>query len=235
MRLAEFITKHRERLFERWEEYARGRLDRDLDKSELLDHLPEFVDDLVQAPKRERPDYSKRLDRALTRLDDLVDDSLIEARLYGEPRLNVERLRALELVEHAHDDLAGQLAEKNLLLEHEVEDFTLDGDRTLLGSALTNLMRNAVKFTPDGGRITVAAHHTDGRAVFRVQDQCGGIPEAFLPRLFEPFAQARPAKGGSGLGLLIVKQAVEAHGGSVEVENQPGRGCCFTVDLPRHR
>lgn len=188
---------------------------------------------LVQVPDEERGPHLERLDRALAQLEQLVDDSLIEARLYGEPRLNVESLRSIEVVESAYADLGGQIAEKNLLLSNKVEDFTLETDRTLLVSALTNLMRNAVKFTRNGGRIVVTAQHTDGRAVFGVRDECGGIPEDFMPKLFKPFVQAQSGKGGSGLGLLIVKQAVEAHGGTVDVDNEPGKGCCFTLELPR--
>lgn len=190
---------------------------------------------LAHAPETERGTYLGRLDRALRQLAELVDDSLIGARLYGEPHLDVERLRSLELIEQAHDDLDEQIAEKNLVVEHEIEDFTLDGDRTLLRSALINVLRNAVKLTRDGGRILVAARHTNGDAVFEVQDECGGIPEDLMPRLFRPFAQARSARGGSGLGLVIVKQAVEAHGGAVEVDNHPGKGCRFRLILPRQR
>ena len=190
---------------------------------------------LARVPESEREQQQKRLERALTQLENLVDDSLIEARLYGEPRLHVKSLRAVDLVEAAHEDLLGQITEKRLVLEQKVEDFALEADRTLLSSALVNLMRNAVKFTREGGRIVVTARHTNGSAVFAVRDECGGIPEDFMPRLFKPFSQARSGKGGSGLGLLIVKQAVEAHGGTVTVENEPGRGCCFRLELPRQQ
>ena len=349
--LADFIAANTDLLIERWQAYARERLELELDHSALLDHLPHFVDDLIEAlrsdkgtwphvesakghgrqrlevgvdvgsltremtlvgetiaefaeergedfssrdllrmtsiigegaaasvsayaalrdrqlaeqaaqhfsfiaheirnplhsarlaaqvlasvPESDREQHWQRLDRALAQLEQLVDDSLIEARLYGDTRLHVQSVRSVELVEQAHEDLGGQVAEKALILEHAVEDFTLEADRTLLGSALVNLMRNAVKFTCKGGRIVVTARHTNGTAVFAVRDECGGIPENFMPKLFKPFVQARSEKGGSGLGLLIVKQAVEAHGGTVTVENEPGSGCCFKIELPRHQ
>ena len=193
------------------------------------------ADVLARVPESDREQYRKRLERALTQLENLVDDSLIEARLYGEPRLNVKPLRSVDLVEQAHEDLLGQISEKRLVLEQEVEDFTLEADPTLLGSALVNLMRNAVKFTHEGGRIVVTARHANGSTSFAVRDECGGIPEDFLPKLFKHFSQERSEKGGSGLGLLIVKQAVEAHGGTVTVQNEPGRGCCFRLELPRQQ
>lgn len=187
---------------------------------------------VAAAPQAEREKHLKRLDRSLSQLTDLVNDSLIEAQLYGEPQLNIERVAAGELLQEACDDLAEQIAERNLRVETKVADFVLDADRKLLGSAVLNVLRNAVKFSRDGGRIAVEARQADGRALFDFKDQCGGIPADFMPRLFEPFVVARSAKGGSGLGLLIVKQAVEAHGGSVDVDNHPGEGCTFTLNLP---
>lgn len=184
------------------------------------------------APESERAKHLERLDRSLSQLTALVDDSLIEARLYGEPRLHIERVDARELVRTVRDDLAGQVEERGLSITTEVEAFSLDVDRALILSALTNLLKNAVKFTREGGRIALEARQVDGRAVFEVGDQCGGIPDDVLPRLFEPFVQAEPRKGGSGLGLVIVKQAAEAHGGTVRVDNRPGTGCSFVLDLP---
>lgn len=348
MHLAEFIEANKERLIERWQEYARERLELDLNNSQLLNDLPHFVDDLIEAlrskagkwphiesakghgrqrmrvgvdigsltlemtlvgatiaelaveqgedfscsdllplmnviglgaaasvrayaalrdeeladqaaqhfsfiaheirnplhnarlaaqvlavaPESERVPYIERLDRALSQLTNLVDDSLIEARLYGDPRLNVQRVDARELIETVCEDLAAQVQERGLALTTEVEDFSLEVDRTVILSALNNLLKNAVKFTRDAGHIVLRAKCVGDRAVFEVGDQCGGIPEELKPSLFRPFAQADPEKGGSGLGLVIVKQAAEVHGGTVSVTNQPGVGCCFVLDLP---
>jgi signal transduction histidine kinase len=180
----------------------------------------------------ERTKHMERLDRALSQLGELVDDSLIEARLYSEPHLNLQRVDVRKLIEYVCDDLTAQTQERDLTVTTEVEDFALEADRTIVVSALTNLLKNAVKFTGDGGHVVVKAGSAGDRAVFEVGDQCGGIPEDFLPRLFEPFVQARSDKGGSGLGLVIVKQAAEAHRGSVRVDNRPGEGCRFVLDLP---
>ena len=190
---------------------------------------------LAVVPEAERAKHLERLERALTQLTELVDDSLIESRLYSEPKLHMQRLNSRKLIQTVCDDLAAQMNERGLTIKVEVEDFSLDGDRAILVSALTNLLRNAVKFTRDESSVTVAARLVDDRAVFEVGDQCGGIPEDFLSQLFEPFVQARSDKGGSGLGLVIVKQAAEAHSGTVSVDNRPGHGCSFVLDLPRRQ
>jgi signal transduction histidine kinase len=173
-----------------------------------------------------------RLDRWFDHLARLIDDSLVQARLYGEPHLQLQAIGARELVDLALEDVEAQAMQRGLRVSAEVEAFELDADRKLVVSALTNLLRNAVKFTCDGGRIVVRARSSGERAHFEVEDECGGIPEELLGRLFQPFAQATNSRSGTGLGLMIVKQAAEAHGGSVRVVNRPGDGCLFVMDLP---
>lgn len=187
---------------------------------------------LELAPKPQRADCLARLRRSLDQLGELIDDSLMEARLYGEPRLRLKRLAAHKLVEEIAADLADQATERRQTLAVSAEDFFLEADQHVLVSALANLVKNAVKFTREGGRIAVGARAENGRAVFTVADECGGIPESLVPRLFRRFVQATPAKGGSGLGLVIVKQAAVAHRGTVQVDNRPGQGCTFVLELP---
>jgi signal transduction histidine kinase len=179
-----------------------------------------------------RDELFRRLDRWFSQISDLVDDSLVQARLFGEPRLHLQTVEAGELVDLAREDVATQAMKRGLSITVEVEPFELDVDRKLIVSALTNLLKNAVKFTCDGGRIVVRARSCDERSHFEVEDECGGIPDELLGRLFQPFTQGSSSDGGTGLGLMIVKQAAEAHGGSVRVANRPGEGCTFVVDLP---
>lgn len=190
---------------------------------------------LTAAPRSDRKKSLERLDRALSQLSDLVDDSLIEARLFGEPRLEVRKMDSAKLVEDICYDLAGQIDDRDLRVETKVDEFQFDADPALMHSALANLVSNAAKFSRRGGTIVISARQDNDRAKFTVEDRCGGIPEDFMPRLFEPFRQAESRKGGSGLGLMIVKQAVEAHQGEVHVHNVAGKGCCFTLDLPMQK
>lgn len=106
-----------------------------------------------------------------------------------------------------------------------------DGDR--LAQALTNLIGNAFKFTPAGGVVRLSVAQRDGKVRFEVTDSGPGIAPGDLPRLFEPFWQAKKtAHLGAGLGLKITHAIVEAHDGSIEVENLAGGGACFRVELP---
>jgi len=107
------------------------------------------------------------------------------------------------------------------------------GDAERLLQVLVNLLGNAIKYTPNGGSVAVVVGEQRDRVEIAVEDTGVGIPADLLPRIFDRFWQADPARGGSGLGLTIVKGVVEAHGGQVQVESAEGRGTRFTVHLPR--
>jgi signal transduction histidine kinase/DNA-binding NarL/FixJ family response regulator len=106
-------------------------------------------------------------------------------------------------------------------------------DRQRIVQVLSNLVGNAIKFSPTGGRVTVRAKLAPGEVVVSVTDAGPGIPEDQLPNLFDRFWQARSARrGGAGLGLVIAKGIVEAHGGSIGVQSHPGAGSTFSFSLP---
>jgi two-component system CheB/CheR fusion protein len=111
------------------------------------------------------------------------------------------------------------------------------GDRTRLAQAIGNLLQNAAKFTPKGGRVSISLVPSDGRAVVEVADTGIGMEPDMLPRLFQPFAQGERSlartRGGLGLGLALVKGLVEQHGGTVMGTSEgPGRGARFKLTLP---
>jgi signal transduction histidine kinase len=97
---------------------------------------------------------------------------------------------------------------------------------------LVNLLANAVRFTPPGGRVSVAAGMETDQVTVRVADTGVGIPSDLVPKIFDPYEQAHRGRGGSGVGLMVVRGLVEAHGGRVWVESEEGRGSCFTFTLP---
>jgi CheY-like chemotaxis protein len=113
----------------------------------------------------------------------------------------------------------------------------VDADRVRVEQVVANLLANALKYTPAGGRVAVTVAIESGRAVIRVVDDGAGIAPEVLPRLFEPFIQAAAplhrTQGGLGLGLALVKRLVAQHGGDVEARSAgPGKGSDFTVRLP---
>ena len=109
-------------------------------------------------------------------------------------------------------------------------------DRERIHQVLFNLLDNAVRFTPRGGRVEVKASRVDGHCEVRVVDTGVGVPPEHLPRLFERFYRANPSRsredGGTGIGLAIARSVVEAHGGHISAESEQGKGSTFTFDLP---
>jgi signal transduction histidine kinase len=107
-------------------------------------------------------------------------------------------------------------------------------DPSRIERAVLNLIQNALKFTPAGGNVSVMAHRDDGDLVIEVQDTGIGIEPRDLPRVFERFYKVDQSRAsvGSGLGLALVKHAVEAHGGRVSVQSQLGQGSTFTLVIP---
>jgi PAS domain S-box-containing protein len=106
-------------------------------------------------------------------------------------------------------------------------------DRQQIQRVIVNLLTNAIRATPPGGAVTMRAIQRDGEVAFAVTDTGAGIPREYLSRIFEPFVQVPNApQGGSGLGLTIARRIVEAHGGSLAVQSEPGRGSTFTFSLP---
>jgi two-component system OmpR family sensor kinase len=112
----------------------------------------------------------------------------------------------------------------------------VQGDENRLAQMIWNLLENSVQYTPEGGRIEVQLHATDGMARLEVRDNGIGISREDVPHIFDRFYRARGARyartEGSGLGLAIVKYIVEGHNGSINVTSQPGNGTAFVVDLP---
>src|SRR6185295_14262035 len=109
---------------------------------------------------------------------------------------------------------------------------SIDADPQLLASAVMNVLHNAFKNTPSGGRVVLRARAEHGRLLIETEDECGGIPQG-KGDLFQKFGDRRGSdRSGLGLGLSIARKAIRAHGGEISVRNMPGTGCVFVIDIP---
>lgn len=167
----------------------------------------------------------------------LVGDLLDVSRIHvGKLGVRLQPTALARVVSRAVEDAAIAAAEKGVTLESYIDD--VDGvlaDECRIEQVVTNLVSNAVKFTPAHGRITVTLSAADGYARLVVADTGEGITAEFIPHVFEPFSQGRAENSaqGLGLGLAIVKQIVDAHHGQITVESAgPGCGTTFLMDLP---
>jgi len=175
-----------------------------------------------------------------TRQARLIDELLDMARIMaGKLRLEVDEVDPRELVAGALEIVQPDADAKRLRLDASVDPAAgiVRGDPVRLQQVVWNLLANAVKFTPGGGRVRLAVSGQGGMVRLTVADSGAGIPREFLPLVFEPFRQADPTPtrlhGGLGLGLAIAKQLVEAHGGTIAVDSDgEGQGATFTVLLP---
>ena len=181
------------------------------------------------------------IDRQVRHLGKLVDDLLDVTRISrGKISLRRERIDLRDLVHRAAEDYEELFALKGVALEVAVgsDPLYVNGDATRLAQVIGNLLQNAARFTPRGGRVTLTLSRTDGRfAAITVRDTGAGIAPEMLPRLFQPFTQAERtldrSPGGLGLGLALVKRLVELHGGSASARSDGAdRGAEFVLRLP---
>jgi two-component system OmpR family sensor kinase/two-component system sensor histidine kinase BaeS len=179
------------------------------------------------------PEALGSLDEEVRRMSRLVADLQIlgsaDAAGFSLERDTVD-LR--ELVDEGVREFAGLFEGSEVRLETRLEPATAWVDRVRVGQILANLLSNALKFTPAGGLVRVELDADDSGAVIRVSDSGPGIPADELPHVFERFFRGRTARpSGSGIGLTVVRELVEAQGGTVEVFSTPGHGTTFTVRL----
>lgn len=178
----------------------------------------------------------ERNTRALARaVDDLLD---VTRATNGRLEIRREPIALAPQVASVVEGLRVTAVEKGIELVERVEPCgTIDADASRIGQVVTNLVGNALKFTPRGGRITVSLAHRERAAILTVEDTGEGMSAELLPHVFDAFRQGDPSttrsRGGLGLGLAIVRSIVAAHDGTVRAESDGvGRGSRFVVELP---
>lgn len=207
-----------------------------------LGTLRSYLDTLLEGAE-EDPELRRRflrvMDGETERMTRLVNDLLVLSRLdRREEMLSLSPLDLGFLVREVAEKFRRRCEEKELLLEVEAgEALEVQGDGTRLEQVLTNLLTNAIDFTPPGGRITLLVQPEGEGIKVAVRDTGVGIPPEDLPRVFERFYRVDKARsrrfGGTGLGLAIARELVEAHGGEMGISSQPGRGTEVWFRLPQ--
>ena len=185
--------------------------------------------------KRER----EILERQVTHMTRLVNDLLDVSRLTrGKTELARSRIELREAVDRSLDMVQPLIAQKQHTLNVSVPErgLPINADIDRIVQVLSNLLTNAAKYTPSGGRIALTAYAVDGQVRFECEDNGPGVPDEMMPRLFHPFAQGPRTldrhEGGLGLGLALARSLTELHGGAVSVEAVENRGSRFVVTIP---
>ena len=175
----------------------------------------------------------KVLQRSLMAQRALISRSLAEVRLTQ----GVQSLEPFPVAEFIEEVAANAALEANArgvrLTVICLEDATIEADRQVLAAVVANLLQNAFKFTRPATTVILRVGASAERVLIEIQDECGGLPGATTTDLFRPFEQRGADRSGLGLGLAFSRWAVEANHGRIYARNLAGRGCVFTVDLPR--
>jgi two-component system sensor histidine kinase SenX3 len=204
----------------------------------LAESLVEIID---EDPEQARF-FAVQLKAETERLSRLITDLLDLTRLESEEKVtDPEPVDVRGVLMGVLSRMRQTARQKGITLRWrragDAGDYTIWGDETQLGSMFANLVDNAIKYTPEGGSVEVAARSDETSVIVRVSDSGIGIPEKKLSRIFERFYRVDKARsketGGTGLGLSIVRHVAENHGGRVTVESELGEGTTFIVHLPR--
>ncbi len=205
--------------------------------------LAGFVETMATLPlsEAERARVLTMMTQQTDRMQSLVSDLLTLAQLEGSPRPPPDRWVALgAMVERAAADARALSGGRHRIDAPSVPALEIAGSDTELLSAVANLLGNAVRYTPAGGEVRLRwVARADGGGAIEVSDTGIGIAREHLPRLTERFYRVDGSRsretGGTGLGLSIVKHVMQRHGGSIEVDSEPGRGSTFRLVFPPAR
>ncbi len=194
---------------------------------------------LARQPPADLPRQLDRLEREIERLDSLISQVLKLARLHGsEAPIEREAFDVDEVIEEVVRDANFEGAVKGCNVElHGTANSTVHGNRELLRSAVENVLRNAVRYSPQGALVDVIVERGDAGLSIVIRDHGPGVPAGDLERIFEPFYRVAESRdrdtGGEGIGLAITSQVMRAHGGSARANNRVCGGLEVRLSLPQ--
>jgi len=195
--------------------------------------------EMAGALNEQQKNYARMIVQGVDNMAKLVNNLLDLGRIDFGVGLQVESIPVLDILERVTGSLQMQAKQKGISLGVEIPrdlPHAIEADAALLQQALYNLVENALKYTPQGGQVTIQMQTATSELTFAVQDSGIGIPKNDMPRLFEKFYRGTNrealAQRGTGLGLAIVKSIAERHGGDVWVESELGKGSTFYLKIP---
>jgi PAS domain S-box-containing protein len=195
--------------------------------------------EMVGELNEQQQGYVRKIISGVENMSRLVNNLLDLGRIDLGVGLQVENVSVLDIIERATSALRLQATQKNIELTVELSKdmpHAVEADQVLLHQAVYNLVENAIKYTPDNGRVTVRTSSQPGFLIFSIEDSGIGIAVDDLPRLFEKFYRGKQrearAQHGSGLGLAIVQSIATNHGGRVWVDSVMGKGSTFYLQIP---
>ena len=193
---------------------------------------------LARQPPADLTRQLDRLEREIERLDSLISQVLKLARLHGTDAVFARETFDLdEVIEEVVRDANFEGAVKNCKVRHDgAARAALDGNRDLVRSAIENVLRNAVRYSPEGAPVDVSVTRTESDVLILIRDRGPGVPAGDLERIFEPFYRVAESRdrdsGGEGIGLAITAQVMKAHGGWAKANNGQGGGFEVRLNLP---
>jgi two-component system sensor histidine kinase SenX3 len=182
--------------------------------------------------------FAKRMQAEAKRLSDLVQEIINLSRIQDEdPLKNADPISLSDLILQAMDESRLTADSREIKIEFiNNDEVTILGDATQLEMAISNIIENAINYSPDKTNVVISLNKVNGLAEIKVKDQGIGISEENIERIFERFYRVDPARsratGGTGLGLSIVKHIITNHGGDITVWSEQGEGSTFTMRLP---
>ena len=196
-----------------------------------------LLDEALGSINEEQKDFLKTVDDNIERLTELISNMLDLSKIEaGRLRLFRKRIAVRRLIEDALSNYKAMAGQRTLVADVDnLPDIFADPNRIL--QVLGNLISNAIKFTNNGGRITITSRARNGHVALSVQDNGIGIAKDDLNKLFQRFSQVGEGQGrprGTGLGLALCKELVELHRGRITVDSEPGHGSTFTLTLPSY-
>lgn len=198
----------------------------------------EMIEDGEAEEEETRKEFCSIIEGETNRLSNMIDTLLDLSKLEaGVIQMNMERVNLIKMLKTVEDTMRPNAEKKGISLSTDISQYIppIVGDEGQLNRVFVNLVSNAIKYTPDGGKVDITGRLEGDLIRVDVSDTGYGIPEDVIPKIFEKFYRVKEnidVAKGTGMGLAMVKRILEIHNAEIKVKSKPGEGSCFSVFLP---